>query len=458
MRERRLNWKTSQPAKRQIFRRTLSASIPAYDPVSPKAAEFHARTEKIRLLLGGNQSGKSITTAYEVIKFCRSHPGCTAWACSGSFKMIGEALFPHYKSLLAPEEIQQLVWLNYAQRVPALIRLSNGSHIIFKSYDQGYYRFQSSRVDILQLDEQPPYVIFQECLARTAATGGQIIFSMTPLPGQNYVKTELWDKRGVSPYIWGERMSYRENRFISEEQKAILISLYGKDEIDRRVEGLFTTLSGLVFKEFDINVHVIPPFDIPVSWRKIRALDLGYSDPFVCLWLAQGDDNTLYLYQEYYKPHRLIVDHAETLKRMDYNGLATYHPHTRNDDIIEASVCDHDRQERAELDAVGIATIPADKADQALNIQRLNRRLKVRGNGKPGLYIFNTCLKTIEEWSNWKYKKEEKPEDGGDHTCDAGLYGNAFFEERHSDEPAAMGDRVFLDERYLEHEKIFDFF
>lgn len=418
--------------------------IPHYEPVNEKAAYFHLSQHKIRILLGGNQSGKSKTTTAEVIVICRNNHGTIAWACSGSFKMIGEALYPHYRDLLAHEEIDAVIWLNFGQRIPAIIRLKNGSEIHFKSYDQGVYKFQSARVNIIQLDEQPSFDIYQECLARTAATGGRIVFSMTPLAGSSYVETLLWNKRGVSPYIWGERMSYLENRFIDNETKQMLLSLYSQDEIARRVYGEFQRLQGSVFKEFDPQIHVIDAFDIPVAWRKIRTIDLGYNHAFVCLWIAQGDDDTLYIYNEHYQREMLVRDHAEIIRRKDYEWIGAYSGRLTNDDIIEATVCDHEAQTRAELDAAGIGTIPADKQDKALNIQRLNRRLKLRGNGKSGLYIFRHCTNTIREWQSWVYGKNEEPVKIDDHTCDAGLYGNAYFEPHEDGEFAGAGERVFV--------------
>lgn len=62
------------------------------------------------------------------------------------------------------------------------------SRLGFKSYDQGRRAFEGTEQDVIWLDEEPPFDIYNECLIRTAATkpgerGGMILCTFTPLEG-----------------------------------------------------------------------------------------------------------------------------------------------------------------------------------------------------------------------------------------------------------------------------------
>ena len=62
------------------------------------------------------------------------------------------------------------------------------SRAVFKAYEQGRESFQSSAVDIIVLDEEPPADVYTESLTRTLSTkpgqpSGMILASFTPLKG-----------------------------------------------------------------------------------------------------------------------------------------------------------------------------------------------------------------------------------------------------------------------------------
>jgi hypothetical protein len=68
----------------------------------------------------------------------------------------------------------------------------------------------------------------------------------------------------------------------------------------RLYEGRWVSAEGTVY-EFDASVHLIDPFSIPADWRRIRSIDFGYTNPFVCGWWAIDPDGRMYLYREIYR-------------------------------------------------------------------------------------------------------------------------------------------------------------
>jgi phage terminase large subunit len=136
--------------------------------------------------------------------------------------------------------------------------------------------------------------------------------------------------------------------------------------------------------EFDPRLHLIDPFPVPAHWPRVRSFDFGYTNPFVCLWLTLDPDGRLYLYRELYMTRRTVKVHAATVN--EFSRLERY----------EASVSDHDAEDRATLAENGIHTLPAVKAIRP-GLDAVAERLKVAGDGKPRLFVFRGALVERDE-------------------------------------------------------------
>ena len=145
---------------------------PPYDPACNRLWKFHQSTAKIRLLLGGNRSGKSETGGYELVSLARRYPGEMFWACSNTLDSIGLYVWPKIKKYLHPAEIKTIAWASRVKDIPSQVRLQNGSIFVFKTYDQKRERFQGAAVKAIWLDEECDRGLFLECLARTTDSRG----------------------------------------------------------------------------------------------------------------------------------------------------------------------------------------------------------------------------------------------------------------------------------------------
>ncbi len=52
--------------------------------------------------------------------------------------------------------------------------------------------------------------------------------------------------------------------------------------------------------EWDPKLHVVDPFDIPIGWKRWRAMDWGYARPYSVGWYAIDFDGKVYRYRELY--------------------------------------------------------------------------------------------------------------------------------------------------------------
>jgi len=143
--------------------------------------------------------------------------------------------------------------------------------------------------------------------------------------------------------------------------------------------GKWAAAEGVIYEDFDREVHIINSFPIPVDWVRFRAIDFGYTNPFVCQWWAMDPDGRLYLYREIYMTHRLVEDHARQINQLSQG------------EQIQATIADHDAEDRATLERYGIPTIAAMKA-VSLGIQAFQTRLRKAGDGKPRLFIMAGAL------------------------------------------------------------------
>jgi hypothetical protein len=419
---------------------------PHYEPASPQAEAFHKSEKHIKGLFGGDRSGKSSATSYQLISDMRSFPGCLFWSVALTEDKLS-TVWEWHKIFLAPQEIKHISWRK-SQRIPDYVELTNDSICEYKTWKSGAGSFSAARVKSIQLDEDGARTttqaeqIFNDCLSRIIDNNGYIYLGATPVLGKNWMYWRL--ERGnqdhnesgkPDPRIETWHVSLLDNKFISDEAKQLQKAGMSKDEIDRRFYGLFTTLSGAVFKEFREDIHVLkeePKID--ASWRKIRAIDLGYENPFCCLWIAQDEDGCLWFYDEYYQARTLIKDHAANIERIttDHNEyFVNMGTHFR---IIEATVCDHERQTREELHAAGVFTQAAQK-DIDLGVQAVNRRLIIQPNGRARMYISPRCPNLIRQMGNCHYKlvkdgyeNKEVIDKVDDHAVDPARYGVMYFE------------------------------
>ena len=88
-------------------------------------------------------------------------------------------------------------------------------------------------------------------------------------------------------------------------------------------DGNWDMLAGQYFSEFDRNIHVIEPFEIPEHWKKYRAIDYGL-DCLACLWLAIDERGNYYVYREYAEPDKTISQGAADILQLSDGETVLY--------------------------------------------------------------------------------------------------------------------------------------
>lgn len=80
--------------------------------------------------------------------------------------------------------------------------------------------------------------------------------------------------------------------------------------------GLWVAADGMFFTEWDPEVHVVEPFEIPDHWPRWLGVDYGFAAPWCCLWLARDPegDRPIYVYRERYAAGLRDEEQAEAIK------------------------------------------------------------------------------------------------------------------------------------------------
>jgi len=373
----------------------------------PKSKEFIEATENEVILSGGYGAGKSISLCLKAVFLSLRYPKNRIFI---GRKYLQAFKTTTYKTLLEgdgnmPPILPKEYIVNH-NKTDRTILLVNGSEIIYDGVD--IEKIKSLNLGAAAIDECGE-LTEQEWDALNA----RLRLSGVPIH-QLFGCTNPYS---VSHWIWNR---FKENpprdEFGNPTVKLIQTSTYEnyhlpKSYIDnlkqtlygfyyqRYVEGNWVGADSLVYDNFDPKIHVIPSFEIPKDWKRFRSIDFGYTSPYSCGWFAQVPEDLpkhnlkrgdVILYREYYYTKRTSGMNAQKIK--EYSVYPDGTP-----EKIEWTVCDWDSGDRADLEAVGIKTRPADKKDKLGRIQRVRQFLGNRdiNNGaivRPTLYIFENSL------------------------------------------------------------------
>ena len=407
------------------------------DKIHLKQLEFHKCPKKNRWVFGGNRSGKTECGAVEVVYMARGcHPyreikkSTTGWVVSLSTQVqrdVAQQKILHY---LNPDWIEDVVMLsgrkdNCANGVIDYILVKNVfgtiSKIGFKSCDQGREKFQGTSLDYVWFDEEPTYDIYVECRMRVLDKNGDIFATMTPLKGMTFVYDDIYMNQYNDENVWYEFMQWDDNPYISEEAKNAMKATMSQDELRARQYGEFIDAGGRVYPEFDENVNVIEPFEIPFEWQDKISIDPGLKNPLSCHWYAVDYDGNIYVVAEHYEREKDIDYHSSKIHEIS-NSL---HWHKNSKGMLEGLIDSAANQTtlaaRKSVTELfyehNILVNPNVNKDVFTGIQRVKSFLR-NGLGETKLYIFNTCKNLIREMKGYRWGKGDSPVKVDDHSMD----------------------------------------
>ncbi len=170
--------------------------------------------------------------------------------------------------------------------------------------------------------------------------------------------------------------------------------------------GVWAAAEGTVYQDsWDRARNVIDHNPVRREWPRYLIIDFGYTNPFVCLWVAEDPDGRYYVYRQIYRTKRLVEDHCVDIALASgwYHLLPKEHPKHANrptewaDPLPREVICDHDAEDRATFEKhMRLYTTPARKSVSD-GIQATQARFRPAGDGKPRFFVVKNCLVERDE-------------------------------------------------------------
>jgi len=408
-----------------------------YEVNNQKLLKMHTSTAKTRLLLGGKRSGK---TTWGVVECSWAALGIHPYldypdpplkirVCGVSNEGVRAILLPMFMEWLPRHAIKKM-----PTKDDMVMILHNGTFIEFKSYEQDVEKYEGTERHICWMDEEPPRDLYESNFMRTISSGinGKLIITCTPLHGLNWIYDELYDNpRAVPPAVENVHVSIFDNPHLSKEAiETIKQDPAMQDSLDSVLHGMFIPKSGLIYKSWDQDKHVIPAVTTPdKDWLLAIGMDLHDRNPHGILFLGLNKDNVWTVYDEIYE-QCIISELAEKIKAK--LGVRWPPRLAIADTSLNAPQSITGMSEAQELASkYGIYITEAHKDVQS-GILKVTSLLNPGVGKKPALYITENCRNLIREFKHYvwdeyarrkdKYNPKEAPRKKDDHLLDALRY------------------------------------
>jgi PBSX family phage terminase large subunit len=365
---------------------------------SPHEYQMKVLESKARfiLALSGVQGGKTTIGAVWLLReiydsFQQGQRG--DWLIAApTVKILEQSTLPKFEQFFPPD------WGEWKEQ-KKYFQLVWGDRIFVRSTEEPDY-LEGMTVRGAWLDEagKMKHAAWINIQARLAIFQGRAVFTTTPY-AVNWVNFDILKKAGSTNDIVNPS---GEGYIAAYAWKSIDNPAFSRDEyerakrnmppaiFERRYDGKFTALEGLVYPDYSEDC-LVDPFLIPENWKRFGGLDFGYTNPTALTCLAEDPDTkTFYVFDEFYRTEsslQLIADFirdrkleyvlADPQSAMVISELQRYH---------------------------GLSNLAPANNDIAVGIERLGTLIR-EGRLK---FLRDKCPSTIEEIEQYHYP----PNDG----------------------------------------------
>lgn len=313
----------------------------------------------------------------------------------------------------------------------------NGSLIQFdtvESFKKNPQGAESSKWDVIHVDEPCPEKMFSAHARGLMDTDGQAYFTLTPLK-EPWIYDKFFGDNDAGEIIklgaprlykndfWSITGSIWDNPYLSE---AAIIRYLEEDcpeeERECREKGIPLQFAGLIYKEFEPAVHFyrnLPDgwedFDCPPPhWPVYLQLDPHPQTPTAGLLTTVGPSTRKYVYNEIWLKGIAATIVQDILKKTGKNHMVNPQcdPSAFNVDELTGSCWATD---------FGDLGIWFSKAPKQLDrgIKAVQAALQARFTDGTPEWMFSPLLKRfIYEIKRWHWDKDNKPKDKDDHTLE----------------------------------------
>src|SRR5688572_15571762 len=315
-----------------------SANPLYYAQIVPKVRPFFESRARIRILAGGNRSGK---TEHGALETCANLLGFRPWVLremglpepnppwkrpdncpqealcfngegirlpvpntgfvvsgQGMKKGIGEVYFPKLQKYLGP--LLDKVHMAHAG-TPADVTIKNGSRLVFGSDEQDLKAFESTNYAHTAIDEPVRRGAFAGIMRGSVDQFARTIMTFTPI-GVNsaWIFRELYTKSDGKK-VHTTNVSIFDNIFLSPEavQEFVADPTISEVEKQARLYGRFLQLVDRIYPQFNDEVHVIDKWAPPREWLQVQVIDPHSVRPWAIIYAAISPRGEVFVFREW---------------------------------------------------------------------------------------------------------------------------------------------------------------
>lgn len=399
-----------------------------YRPL-PKQARFLNSNAHFSAFVAGIGSGKTITGVHRGIRAAFGQIGTqiittpnTGMVCAPTYDMINLIVVPEYYRVLGGTRKEGgLIENDGYNKSEKVMTLVNGSKIVFRSTDNPE-RLRGPNLAWVHLDEAALMSedVWKIVFGRIRANGqfGYIWLTSTPA-GRNWI----WQK-----WVQNRRDSYQliqmhtfENIFLHPDFLLELAEEYSGDYAKQELGGAFVAFKGLIYPEFNPDLHTFSEIDLNRYAYSVAGVDWGFASPGVILVAGIDSDGRVDILHEEYVKRRAIDDWASVA----YQLHQTYN--------IQTFYCDPSKPDYiSKFAEKGCNAVAADNTVES-GIQDVRRLITRRDENKiPYLRLGPNTPWTQTEFSQYQWLTKnlkgegeislDVPKKAKDHTMDSLRY------------------------------------
>lgn len=213
----------------------------------------------------------------------------------------------------------------------------NGSIIDFGYIDSenDVYQYQSAEYDIIRFDELTHFTKYMYTYMISRCRGANpypkhIKSSTNPGGvGHSWVKERFIDvgepnkihevilDNGKKNTVIFIPSFVQDNMFLLNNDPDYVnrLELLPEKERQALLYGDWDIFDGQFFTEFNRNIHVCTPFEIPIDWRIYRTRDYGL-DMCATYWIAMDYQMNIYVYKELYESDLIVSEAGRKINEM----------------------------------------------------------------------------------------------------------------------------------------------
>ena len=432
------------------FQRRQSHAINVYQPsheTQHDQLSYHKSLARVRLLFGGNQSGKSHAAADDCARHALGENLYTGinitgrdveiWVISVLYQTIKTGIYRHLKNIIPDWRIIHSGAKIVGTDLPSHLKVKRKDGFITtisfmsaKGDDESRGKFQSAAIDYFYIDEEIQGTIWEELQARTLATAGRFSISATLIESYDWI-TKLELQSESDPDIFVTRLNTELNPYLDKKTVELLKRTWSQETLEYRFYGKSRRVQGIIYNTWDDARHVIPPQSIPKDWPRWRAIDPGIR---VCavLWCTCTPEGRIIAYREMYATNEPLWQVALAIKQcegweldreLSYKFNHYVYKETDRSETMVCALIDPKARARSEAGEVSILDqlytrygLVCQEADNSMRpgIEDCRFALENMGDGLPKFQIFNTLYHFQDERRVYRYRSAKARKESAD--------------------------------------------